>query len=43
MNNEMLREDLLDSFQTLQAQFDASLDQAKALDKTFVSAVPLRL
>ena len=35
MNNEMLREDLLDSFQTLQAQFDASLDQAKALDKTF--------
>lgn len=37
MNNEMLREDLLASFQKLQQQFDSSLEEAKALDTTFAA------
>ncbi len=35
MSKEMLREDLLASFQNLQQQFDSSLEEAKALDKKF--------
>ncbi len=37
MNEEMLREDLLASFQLLQKQFDSSLEEAKALDDKFVT------
>lgn len=35
MNEDMLREDLLASFQLLQKQFDSSLEEAKALDDKF--------
>lgn len=35
MNQEMLREDLLASFQELQRQFDSSLEEAKELDNQF--------
>lgn len=37
MNEEMLREDLLASFQLLQKQFDSSLEEAKTLDDKFAS------
>lgn len=37
MNNKMLREDLLASFNNLQQQFDSSLDEAKALDTRFAA------
>lgn len=37
MNEDMLREDLLASFQQLQKQFDSSLNDAKALDAKFAS------
>lgn len=35
MHNEMRREELLASFQQLQAQFNSSLEEAKALDREF--------
>lgn len=37
MSNEMLREDLLTSFETLEMQFASSLEQAKELDKAFAA------
>lgn len=37
MHNEMLREELLASFQQLQNQFNSSLEEAKALDREFAS------
>lgn len=37
MHNEMLREELLASFQQLQNQFNSSLEEAKTLDREFAS------
>ncbi|WP_455810541.1 dynamin family protein [Pseudomonas graminis] len=37
MNQKMLREDFLASFQRLQQQFDSSLEEAKALDNKFAT------
>jgi len=37
MNKEMLREELLVSFQRLQRQFDSSMEEAKRLDDTFIT------